>query len=62
MAPGWSVDIGGIGQRIHGEDSQYADRDSPHLSRRSEVEQPFTSRFAMERVKRTTAYPLKPAA
>jgi outer membrane receptor protein involved in Fe transport len=47
IAPGWSVDVSGIGQRIHGEDSQYADRDAPLLSRRSEVDQPFTSRFAM---------------
>ena len=46
IAPGWSIDVSGIGQRIHGEDSQYADRDSP-LARRSEVDQPFTSRFAM---------------
>ena len=47
IAPGWSVEVSGIAQRIHGEDSQYADRDAPHLSRRSEVDQPFTSRFAM---------------
>ena len=46
IAPGWSVDASGIGQRIHGDDSQYTDRDS-RLARRSEVDQPFTSRFAM---------------
>ncbi len=45
LAPGWFVDLSGIGQRIRGSDSQYADKDLPGLSRGSLVEQPFDLGF-----------------
>jgi outer membrane receptor protein involved in Fe transport len=45
--PGWFVDLAGIGQRIRGADSQYADRDLPGLSRSSLVDQPFDSDFTL---------------
>ena len=45
--PGWFVDLAGIGQKIRGDDSQYADRDAPDLSRESLVDQPFSSDFAL---------------
>jgi iron complex outermembrane recepter protein len=47
VQPGWFVDLAGIGQKISGDDSQYADRDVPHLSRESLVDQPFSSDFAL---------------
>lgn len=46
VAPDWSVDLTATAQRIHGDDSQYADDDGG-LSRKSLVEQPFDSRFAL---------------
>lgn len=47
VAPEWSVDITATGQRIRGDDSQYADEDGDGLDRKSLVEQPFDSRFAL---------------
>ena len=47
VVPGWHVDIAGVGQRIDGDDSQYADKDAPGLSRSSLVDQPFSSDFAL---------------
>ncbi len=47
LAPGWFVDFAGIGQRIDGEDSQYADKMGSGLSRDSLVDQPFSSEFAL---------------
>lgn len=46
VRPGWFVDLLGIGQRISGDDSQYADR-GPDLSRSSFVGQPFDSDYAL---------------
>jgi outer membrane receptor protein involved in Fe transport len=47
VRPGWFVDIAGIGQKIDGDDSQYADREGDDLSRDSLVDQPFSSDFAL---------------
>ena len=47
LTPGWFVDLAGIGQRIRGDDSQYADKDLPGLSRDSLVDQPFDSDFTL---------------
>ena len=44
-AVGWRVELSGVGQRIDGDDSQYADDGA--LSRASEVAQPFRSDFAL---------------
>lgn len=43
----WLVDLGGAAQRIRGNDSQYADRNGPSLSRNSLVDQPFSSDFSL---------------
>jgi outer membrane receptor protein involved in Fe transport len=50
VAPGWFVDVAGVGQRIDGADSQYADDDGHRLSRDSLVDQPFSSDFALASV------------
>ena len=47
LAPGLFVDVAGIGQRIDGEDSQYADDTGSGLSRDSLVDQPFSSDFTI---------------
>ncbi|WP_037500820.1 TonB-dependent receptor domain-containing protein [Sphingomonas jaspsi] len=47
LAPGWSVDLTGAAQRIHGRDSQYADDVDDGLGRRSLIRQPFDSQFAL---------------
>ena len=47
LTPGWFVDLAGIAQRIRGDDSQYADKDLPGLSRDSLVDQPFDSDFTL---------------
>ena len=47
LAPGWFVDLAGIGQRIDGADSQYADDAGSGLSRDSLVDQPFSSDFTL---------------
>lgn len=46
LAPDWFVDVSGVGQRIDGDDSQYADEDGG-LSRSSLVDQPFSSDFTL---------------
>ena len=45
LVPGWSVELVGIGQRIRGEDSQYADRDGRPLTRSAFVTEGFRSDF-----------------
>jgi iron complex outermembrane receptor protein len=45
IATGWSVDLIGIGQRIRGADSQYADRDGRPLSRSAPVTEGFSADF-----------------
>ncbi len=45
IAAGWSVDLIGIGQRIRGADSQYADRDGRPLSRSAPVTEGFSADF-----------------
>ena len=47
LAPEWFVDVSGVGQRIDGDDSQYADKDGSGLSRSSLVDQPFSSDFTL---------------
>ena len=47
---GWTVDIGGIAQDTHGEDSQYADRDLPPLSRASRIAQGFDGRYRLGQI------------
>ncbi len=41
----WTFDINGVGQRILGDDSQYADRGGDGLSRASALAQPFQNDF-----------------
>ena len=43
----WTIDLSLTGQRIRGEDGQFADRDSPPLTRRSRVKQDFTNSYAL---------------
>lgn len=45
IAPGWSVELIGIGQRIRGADSQYVDRDGRPLSRSAPVTEGFAADF-----------------
>src|SRR5690606_27008752 len=45
-APGWTVDLIGVGQRTHGRDSQYADREGPPLTRSAQVAEGFDADFA----------------
>jgi len=49
VAPGdgWTIDIGGTFQKIHGADSQYADRDGPPLTQSSRVDQGFDAHYAL---------------
>jgi iron complex outermembrane receptor protein len=42
---GWTVTLGLTGQRIRGEDAQFADRDGPPLTRRSRVRQDYTNSY-----------------
>ncbi|MEG3088798.1 TonB-dependent receptor [Sphingomonas sp. PB4P5] len=44
---GWTVDLGGIGQWTRGDDSQYADRDAPPLTRASAVQQGFQADYRL---------------
>jgi len=44
---GWMIDIGGVAQKIRGEDSQYADRDGPPLTRRSTLAQAFSDDYRL---------------
>ncbi len=43
----WNVEINGLDQRIEGDDSQYADRDAPPLSRNGALGLPFSSKFGL---------------
>jgi len=45
LAPGWSVGLIGIAQRIRGDDSQYADRDGRPLTRSAPVTEGFAADF-----------------
>jgi len=45
LGGGWNVEAIGIGQRIRGADSQYADRDGPPLSRSAPVTEGFSADF-----------------
>jgi iron complex outermembrane receptor protein len=47
---GWTVDLGGIGQWTKGDDSQYADRDEPPLTRSSAIVQGFSADYTMGQV------------
>lgn len=42
---GWLVDLTGVGQKIRGDDSQYADRGAGDLARMSSIAQPFRSDY-----------------
>jgi outer membrane receptor protein involved in Fe transport len=46
-ADGWSIDIGGIVQRNHGDDSQYADAGGPPLTRSSPVAEGFDADYKL---------------
>ena len=50
IAAGWSVDLIGIGQRIRGADSQYADRDGRLLSRSAPVTEGFSADFGQGQI------------
>lgn len=41
----WTVDLSVVGQRIDGDDSQYADRDGGGLTRASSIAQPYRNDF-----------------
>ncbi|SEN11162.1 Outer membrane receptor proteins, mostly Fe transport [Sphingomonas gellani] len=45
LASGWSAELIGIGQRIRGADSQYADRDGRPLTRSAPVTEGFSADF-----------------
>ena len=49
-AGGWTVDIGGLFQSIKGDDSQYADRGGPPLTRERSVTQGHAADYAMGQV------------
>ncbi len=42
---GWTIDLGGVGQSIRGDDAQYSDGRGDGLSRRSPIAQPFQNDF-----------------
>lgn len=46
QADGWTIDLGGAGQRIRGRDGQFADREGPPLTRAS----PFAENYANDYV------------
>jgi len=46
LGDGWAVEAIGIGQRIRGADSQYADRDGPPLTRSAPVTEGFSADFS----------------
>ncbi len=50
IAAGWSVDLIGIGQRIRGADTQYADRDGRPLSRSAPVTEGFSADFGQGQI------------
>jgi outer membrane receptor protein involved in Fe transport len=41
----WTIDLNLVGQRIDGDDSQYAERNSGKLSRSSTIAQPYSNEF-----------------
>lgn len=45
VGDGWTVDLIGLGQRIDGEDSQYADRNGPPLTRLARVTEGFSADY-----------------
>ncbi|AIT08392.1 TonB-dependent receptor (plasmid) [Sphingomonas taxi] len=45
IGSGWSAELIGIGQRIHGADSQYADRDGAPLTRLAPVTEGFRANY-----------------
>ena len=49
-APGWQIDLGGLGQRIDAADAQYADRRTGSLARRSYIAQPFRNDVLLGRL------------
>jgi hypothetical protein len=46
-ANGWTFDLAFTGQRIRGEDAQFADRDGPKLTRRSSTVQDYRNSYAL---------------
>lgn len=44
---GWTIDLGGALQRIHGRDSQYADADAPPLTKQSAIAEGYSSRYGL---------------
>lgn len=50
LAPRWSVELVGIGQRIRGADSQYADRNGRPLSRLAPVTEGYAADFEQAQV------------
>ncbi len=46
----WRLDLGGVGQRTRGDDSQYADRDAPPLTRSSAIRQGFAADYALAQI------------
>jgi iron complex outermembrane receptor protein len=42
---GWTIDLGGVGQSIKGDDAQYSDGQGDGLSRASSIAQPFENEF-----------------
>ncbi|WP_454886913.1 TonB-dependent receptor domain-containing protein [Sphingomonas oryzagri] len=47
---GWSIRLGAVIQNIHGDDSQYADKDGPPLTRASIIAQPYDDQYRMGEV------------
>jgi outer membrane receptor protein involved in Fe transport len=43
----WTIDLGGVLQDIEGQDSQYADRNAPPLTKESPIAEAFASRYAL---------------
>jgi outer membrane receptor protein involved in Fe transport len=50
FAPGWSAELIGIGQRIRGADSQYADRDGMPLTRSAAVTEGFRADYGQGQI------------
>jgi outer membrane receptor protein involved in Fe transport len=46
----WSIRLGAVVQNIHGDDSQYADKDGPPLTRASPIAQPYDDDYRMGEV------------
>lgn len=44
---GWTIDLGAVGQRTRGEDSQYADADGPPLTRASGIAEGFATSYIL---------------